>query len=115
MVQLGVSPGDLQTIKATPSNYATAPMSFLQDSLYLWLQQGPPNKYWPTVRELCDVLESEVIGEKCELAENIRTELLRECCNWNLYIHVEQLLSICIGRGLCVCVCLCVFVCIYMQ
>ncbi len=77
-VQVGVAPNELRIIKSKPLLLATAPLSFLQETLYVWLQQRPPERSWPTVRVLCDALKSELMGEKYDLADKARTTLLGE-------------------------------------
>ena len=71
-IQLGVSHGDLDNIAANPLKLAGAPLTFLQDGLYVWLQQDPPSKR--TISALCDVLRSPVMDENrlCrEVAESL--------------------------------------------
>ena len=60
-VQLGVSMGDIKNIGANPMKFSGAPLTFLQDGLYVWLQNSPGPKR--SISALCDVLKGPVISE----------------------------------------------------
>lgn len=76
-VQLGVPQAEIQIIKAKPLLLAGAPLSFLQEMLYIWLQRKPPEHDWPTVRQLCDTLEGDVL-EANIVAENVKASFSSE-------------------------------------
>ena len=79
---------ELQIIMAKPMLMATAPLSYLQEILYIWLQQRPPEREWPTVRKLCDALDNDIV-EATELAATVRAALTSKLNRY--YVGIGQL------------------------
>ena len=63
--QLSISMAELSNISAKPMLLHGAPLTFLQEMLYVWLGSIPPSSgvEWPSMRALCVALRSEVINE----------------------------------------------------
>ena len=59
-LQLGLSPGDLNTIAATPLFIPRGPPAFLQEVLTRWLNRASP---FPTLTKLCDALRSRAVDQ----------------------------------------------------
>lgn len=71
-LQLGISQGDLNNISCNPMKIAGAPLSFLQDALYSWMQQSDDDRH--TIAVLCEALRANAVGEEV-LAGRVETEL----------------------------------------
>ena len=59
-LQLGLSAGELDNIKATPLLIPGGPPAFLQEVLKRWLGHAPP---LPTLSKLCDSLRSPAVHQ----------------------------------------------------
>lgn len=59
-LQLGLLPGELDTIAATPLLTPGGPVAYLQELLSRWLNHAPP---FPTLTKLCDVLRSPTVDQ----------------------------------------------------
>ena len=70
-LQLGVLQSDLNNISAQPSRIPGAPVTFLQDGLYAWLQQGHKAC---TITALCAALESPSVAD-LTLSGHVKIEL----------------------------------------
>lgn len=73
--QLGIPMTEIQIIMAKPMLIPGAPLSYMQEALYVWLQQKPPNYSLPTVSQLCAALRTDVIDEAI-LSEEINDYFL---------------------------------------
>lgn len=73
-LQLGIPMSEIQIIMAKPMLMTGAPLSYMQEALYIWLQQKPPDYPWPTISHLCKVLKSDVIDEDI-LASQVKEAL----------------------------------------
>lgn len=60
-LQLGVPQGDLNNIASNPMRFSGAPLTFLQDALYSWLQGRDDQR---TISALCTALRSDVVDEE---------------------------------------------------
>ena len=72
--QLGLSMGELQNISASPMLLSGAPVTFLQQVLYVWLHFEPPTHSWPTITDLCESLSSPAVEEEV-LGAQVRQRL----------------------------------------
>ena len=73
-LQLGLLPGELDTIAATPLFIPGGPPAFLQEVLSRWLNRAPP---FPTLAKLCSALKSRAVDQSriaLELEERYRTQ-----------------------------------------
>ena len=59
-LQLGLLPGDLKAIAATPLLIPGAPAAYLEEVLTRWLDRAPP---FPTLTKLCDSLRSHAVDQ----------------------------------------------------
>ena len=73
-LQLGLLPGKLDNIAATPLLIPGAPAAFLQEVLTRWLDRAPP---FPTLTKLCDALRSRAVDQSkiaFELEQDYQTQ-----------------------------------------
>lgn len=70
-LQLGVPLSDLKNIESNPMKFSGAPKTFLQDGLYIWLQQEPKQH---TISVLCQALKEAVMDEEV-LSKEIERKL----------------------------------------
>ena len=59
-LQLGLLPGELDTIAATPLLIPGGPVAYLQEVLSRWLSRPP---LFPTLKKLCDGLKSPTVDQ----------------------------------------------------
>ena len=59
-LQLGLLPGDLKAIAATPLLIPGGPAAYLEEVLTRWLDRAPP---FPTLTKLCDSLRSRAVDQ----------------------------------------------------
>ena len=59
-LQLGLLPGELDNIEATPLLMSGGPPAFLQEVLKRWMNRAPP---FPTLSKLCDSLRSPTVHQ----------------------------------------------------
>ena len=78
-LQLGIPMSEIQIVMAKPLLMSGAPLSYMQEALFIWLQQKPPDKPWPTISHLCTVLKTDVIDEDV-LAAEVEKALVGELC-----------------------------------
>ena len=62
-LQLGFEYDAVQNIKAKPSLFHGAPLSYLQEVLGLWLKRKPPTHEYPTKPSLINALQSKSTNE----------------------------------------------------
>ena len=73
-LQLGLLPGDLDTIAATPLLIPGGPAAYLEAVLTRWMNRAPP---LPTLSKLCDALKSRAVGQSriaLELKQDYQTQ-----------------------------------------
>ena len=59
-LQLGLLPGDLDNIAATPLFILGGPTAYLEEVLKRWMNRAPP---LPTLKKLCDALRSPTVDQ----------------------------------------------------
>ena len=73
-LQLGLLPGELNTIANTPLLIPGGPAAYLQEVLSKWLDRSPP---FPTLTKLCDALRSHAVDQSrlaLELEQQYQTQ-----------------------------------------
>ena len=73
-LQLGLLPGELDNIEATPLLMSGGPPAFLQEVLKRWMNRAPP---FPTLSKLCDSLRSRAVHQSriaLELEQQYQTQ-----------------------------------------
>ena len=73
-LQLGLLPGDLDTIAATPLHIPGGPAAYLEVVLTRWMNHAPP---LPTLSKLCDALRSRAVDQSkiaFELEQDYQTQ-----------------------------------------
>ena len=73
-LQLGLLPGELDTIAATPLLIPGGPAAYLQEVLKRWLNHALP---FPTLSKLCDALRSHAMDQSrlaLELEQQYQTQ-----------------------------------------
>lgn len=74
-----------------------APLSYMQEALYIWLQQKPPDKSWPTISHLCKALKTDVIDEDV-LAADVEKALVGELLDCMLSIFTLRNQFLVLGK-----------------
>ena len=73
-LQLGILPGDLDTIAATPLHIPGGPAAYLEAVLTRWMNRVPP---LPTLSKLCGALRSRAVDQSriaLELEQDYQTQ-----------------------------------------
>ena len=73
-LQLGLLPGELDTIAATPLHTPGGPAAYLEAVLTRWMSRAPP---LPTLSKLCDALRSRAVDQSrvaLELEQDYQTQ-----------------------------------------
>ena len=81
-LQLGLLPGDLDTIAATPLLIPGGPPAYLEVVLTRWLDRAPP---LPSLTKLCDALRSRAVDQS-----RIALELEQQYQTWKTGISAVQ-------------------------